>query len=163
KALQGTTQNDILKEYLSRGTYVFPPAPSMRLTKDVVVFTTRELPRWNPINVCSYHLQEAGATPVQELAIALAIAIAVLDRVKARARARRAAAGVERGARPAAAVRPAMVAAHAADPRLRDRPAGIWRHLRRLGRSRKDRRAAQARRPCGACPDRRDGRRRDGG
>jgi (2R)-ethylmalonyl-CoA mutase len=83
KALQGTTQNDILKEYLSRGTYVFPPAPSMRLTKDVVVFTTRELPRWNPINVCSYHLQEAGATPVQELAFALAIAIAVLDRVKA--------------------------------------------------------------------------------
>src|ERR1700688_3044533 len=82
-ALQGTTQNDIIKEYLSRGTYVFPPAPSMRLTKDVIVFTTVEMPRWNPINVCSYHLQEAGATPVQELAFALAIAIAVLDRVKA--------------------------------------------------------------------------------
>jgi (2R)-ethylmalonyl-CoA mutase len=81
--LQGTTQNDIIKEYLSRGTYVFPPAPSMRLTKDVILFTTRELPKWNPINVCSYHLQEAGATPVQELAFALATATAVLDMVKA--------------------------------------------------------------------------------
>src|ERR1700758_4424800 len=60
KGLQGTTQNDIIKEYLSRGTYVFPPAPSMRLTKDVIVFTTAEMPKWNPINVCSYHLQEAG-------------------------------------------------------------------------------------------------------
>jgi (2R)-ethylmalonyl-CoA mutase len=83
RALQGTTQNDIIKEYLSRGTYVFPPAPSMRLTKDVIVFTTAELPKWNPMNVCSYHLQEAGATPVQELAFALATAIAVLDTVKA--------------------------------------------------------------------------------
>src|SRR5258707_5647013 len=82
-ALQGTTQNDIIKEYLSRGTYVFPPAPSMRLTKDVILFTTREMPKWNPINVCSYHLQEAGATPVQELAFALATAIAVLDTVQA--------------------------------------------------------------------------------
>src|ERR1700694_4424595 len=82
-ALQGTTQNDIIKEYLSRGTYVFPPGPSMRLTKDMIVFTTTQMPKWNPINVCSYHLQEAGATPVQELAFALAIAIAVLDRVKA--------------------------------------------------------------------------------
>ena len=81
--LQGTTQNDIIKEYLSRGTYVFPPAPSMRLTKDVILFTTREMPKWNPMNVCSYHLQEAGATPVQELAFALATAIAVLDTVKA--------------------------------------------------------------------------------
>jgi (2R)-ethylmalonyl-CoA mutase len=81
--LQGTTQNDIIKEYLSRGTYVFPPAPSMRLTKDVIVFTTKEMPKWNPMNVCSYHLQEAGATPVQELAFALATAIAVLDAVKA--------------------------------------------------------------------------------
>ncbi|HYY36791.1 MAG TPA: protein meaA [Xanthobacteraceae bacterium] len=80
--LQGTTQNDIIKEYLSRGTYVFPPAPSMRLTKDVILFTTREMPKWNPINVCSYHLQEAGATPVQELAFALATAIAVLDTVE---------------------------------------------------------------------------------
>jgi len=81
--LQGTTQNDIVKEYLSRGTYVFPPAPSMRLTKDVILFTTKEMPKWNPMNVCSYHLQEAGATPVQELAYALATAIAVLDTVKA--------------------------------------------------------------------------------
>src|SRR5438105_918427 len=83
RALQGTTQNDIIKEYLSRGTYVFPPEPSMRLTKDVILFTTKELPKWNPINVCSYHLQEAGATPVQELAFALATATAVLDMVKA--------------------------------------------------------------------------------
>src|SRR5271166_1884714 len=82
-ALQGTVQNDIIKEYLSRGTYVFPPAPSMRLTRDVIVFTTREIPRWNPMNVCSYHLQEAGATPTQELAFALATAIAVLDAVRA--------------------------------------------------------------------------------
>src|SRR5436305_1139303 len=81
--LQGTTQNDVIKEYLSRGNYVFPPAPSMRLTKDVILFTTREMPKWNPINVCSYHLQEAGATPVQELAFALATAIAVLDTVQA--------------------------------------------------------------------------------
>ena len=72
-----------MKEYLSRGTYVFPPAPSMRLIKDTIVFTTAELPKWNPMNVCSYHLQEAGATPVQELAFALATAIAVLDTVKA--------------------------------------------------------------------------------
>src|SRR5438105_6413666 len=81
--LQGTTQNDIVKEYLSRGTYVFPPAPSMRLIKDTILFTTAELPKWNPMNVCSYHLQEAGATPVQELAYALATAIAVLDTMKA--------------------------------------------------------------------------------
>ncbi len=81
-ALQGTTQNDIIKEYLSRGTYVFPPAPSLRLTKDVILFTTKEVPKWNPMNVCSYHLQEAGATPVQELSYALAIAIAVLDTVR---------------------------------------------------------------------------------
>jgi (2R)-ethylmalonyl-CoA mutase len=80
--LQGTTQNDIIKEYLSRGTYVFPPAPSLRLTKDVILFTTKEVPKWNPMNVCSYHLQEAGATPVQELSYALAIAIAVLDTVR---------------------------------------------------------------------------------
>ena len=82
-ALTGTIQNDIIKEYLSRGTYVFPPAPSMRLIKDVAIFTTSELPKWNPMNICSYHLQEAGATPVQELAFALATAIAVLDTVKA--------------------------------------------------------------------------------
>src|SRR5215218_5753826 len=82
KALQGTTQNDIVKEYLSRGTYVFPPAPSMRLIKDTILFTTAELPKWNPMNVCSYHLQEAGATPVQELAYALATATAVLDAMR---------------------------------------------------------------------------------
>ncbi len=81
--LSGTTQNDILKEYLSRGTYIFPPQASMRLTTDVIAFAYRELPKWNPINVCSYHLQEAGATPVQELAFALANAVAVLDAVKA--------------------------------------------------------------------------------
>ncbi|HXX08794.1 MAG TPA: protein meaA [Pseudolabrys sp.] len=83
RSLQGTIQNDIIKEYLSRGTYVFPPAPSMRLIKDVILFTTKEIPKWNPINVCSYHLQEAGATPIQELAFALATAIAVLDTVRA--------------------------------------------------------------------------------
>jgi (2R)-ethylmalonyl-CoA mutase len=82
-SLTGTIQNDIIKEYLSRGTYVFPPKPSLRLIKDIAIFTTSELPKWNPMNICSYHLQEAGATPVQELAFALATAIAVLDTVKA--------------------------------------------------------------------------------
>jgi (2R)-ethylmalonyl-CoA mutase len=82
--LQGTTQNDIIKEYLSRGTYAFPPEPSMRLIADTVAFTVNEVPRWNPINVCSYHLQEAGATPVQEIAYALSTAIAVLDETKKR-------------------------------------------------------------------------------
>ena len=82
-ALTGTIQNDIIKEYLSRGTYVFPPAPSMRLIKDVAIFTISELPKWNPMNICSYHLQEAGATPAQELAYALATAVAILDGVKA--------------------------------------------------------------------------------
>ena len=81
--LTGTIQNDIIKEYLSRGTYVFPPEPSLRLIKDTIVFSTRHVPKWNPTNVCSYHLQEAGATPVQELAFALATGIAVLDTVKA--------------------------------------------------------------------------------
>ena len=81
--LTGTIQNDIIKEYLSRGTYVFPPAPSLRLIKDTIVFSCREAPKWNPTNVCSYHLQEAGATPVQELAFALATAQAVLDTVRA--------------------------------------------------------------------------------
>ena len=81
--LAGTVQNDIIKEYLSRGTYVFPPEPSLRLIKDVVVYTCTNIPKWNPTNVCSYHLQEAGATPVQELSYALATAIAVLDTVKA--------------------------------------------------------------------------------
>jgi (2R)-ethylmalonyl-CoA mutase len=83
-ALAGTTQNDIIKEFLARGTYAFPPGPSMRLIADMVAFTVNEIPKWNPINVCSYHLQEAGATPVQEVAYALSTAIAVLDEVKAR-------------------------------------------------------------------------------
>lgn len=83
RQLQGTIQNDIIKEYLSRGTYIFPPAPSMRLTSDIIAYTYKEVPKWNPINVCSYHLQEAGATPVQELAFSLATAMAVLDAVKA--------------------------------------------------------------------------------
>ncbi len=82
--LSGTTQNDIIKEYLSRGTYAFPPEPSMRLIADMVAFTVNEIPKWNPINICSYHLQEAGATPVQEIAYALSTGIAVLDEVKAR-------------------------------------------------------------------------------
>jgi ethylmalonyl-CoA mutase len=81
--LTGTVQNDIIKEYLSRGTYVFPPEPSLRLITDIISYTYREIPKWNPTNVCSYHLQEAGATPVQELAFALATAQEVLDRVKA--------------------------------------------------------------------------------
>jgi ethylmalonyl-CoA mutase len=80
--LQGTTQNDIIKEYLARGSYVFPPGPSLRLTTDLILFCARETPKWNPMNVCSYHLQEAGATPVQELSYALATAIAILDRVR---------------------------------------------------------------------------------
>ena len=83
RKLQGTTQNDIIKEYLSRGTYVFPPKPSMRLISDMVAWCYVETPKWNPVNVCSYHLQEAGATPEQELAFALATACAVLDAVKA--------------------------------------------------------------------------------
>ncbi len=80
--LAGTTQNDIVKEYLSRGTYIFPPGPSLRLTVDTIAYTVRQAPKWNPINVCSYHLQEAGATPVQEIAYALATAIGVLDGVR---------------------------------------------------------------------------------
>ena len=84
--LQGTTQNDIIKEYLSRGTYAFPPAPSLRLIADTVAYTVEHVPRWNPVNVCSYHLQEAGATPVQEIAYAMATAIAVLDEVRPRVR-----------------------------------------------------------------------------
>ncbi|MET7388666.1 protein meaA [Streptomyces sp. NPDC005529] len=79
--LQGTTQNDIVKEYLSRGTHVFPPVPSLRLTTDMITYTVNHIPKWNPINICSYHLQEAGATPVQEIAYAMSTAIAVLDAV----------------------------------------------------------------------------------
>ncbi len=225
-ALQGTTQNDIVKEYLSRGTYAFPPAPSLRLTTDVIAYTVTHVPKWNPINICSYHLQEAGATPVQEIAYAMATAIAVLDAVRdsgqvpperfgdvvarisffvnagvrfieemckmramscasgtrspatgtgsptrsqrrfrygvqvnslglteaqpennvarivlemlardpveGRPRAGRAAAGLERGARAASALGPAMVASHAAGAGVRERPAGVRRHLRRV-------------------------------
>ncbi len=80
--LTGTTQNDIVKEYLARGTYVFPPGPSMRLTTDLITYTVTRMPKWNPINVCSYHLQEAGATPVQEIAFAMCTAICVLDAVR---------------------------------------------------------------------------------
>lgn len=80
--LQGTTQNDIIKEYLSRGTYVFPPGPSLRLITDMVAYTVNTIPKWNPINICSYHLQEAGATPVQEIAYSMSTAIAVLDAVR---------------------------------------------------------------------------------
>jgi len=83
RALQGTTQNDIIKEYLSRGTYIFPPGPSLRLITDMVAYTVTAMPQWNPINVCSYHLQEAGATTVQEIAFSLSTAIAVLDAVRA--------------------------------------------------------------------------------
>ncbi len=82
--LAGTTQNDILKEYLSRGTYIFPPGPSVRLTTDLIAYTVTTMPRWNPVNVCSYHLQEAGATPVQEIAYALGTAITLLDAVRER-------------------------------------------------------------------------------
>jgi (2R)-ethylmalonyl-CoA mutase len=82
--LQGTTQNDIIKEFLARGTYAFPPAPSMRLIADMVAYTVEHVPKWNPINICSYHLQEAGATPVQEIAYAISNAIAVLDAVRER-------------------------------------------------------------------------------
>ena len=227
--LAGTTQNDIIKEYLSRGTYVFPPEHSLRLISDVIAYTVHEIPKWNPINICSYHLQEAGATPTQELAYALCTAIAVLDAVKAsgqvaeedfekvvgrisffvnagvrfieetckmrafvaavgrdhpralrrhrpedaplplrrpgqlaradrgaageqrpahragdarrhavqeRARPRRTAARVERGARPAPPLGPAVVAAAAAGAGLRVRPARVRGHLRRLGRDR---------------------------
>ncbi len=80
--LQGTTQNDVLKEYLSRGTYIFPPGPSVRLTTDLITYTVQHIPKWNPTNICSYHLQEAGATPTQELAYALSSAIAILDAVR---------------------------------------------------------------------------------
>ncbi|WP_447041209.1 methylmalonyl-CoA mutase family protein [Streptomyces sp. DSM 118878] len=82
RELQGTTQNDIVKEYLSRGTHVFPPVPSLRLTTDLITYTVAHIPKWNPINICSYHLQEAGATPVQEIAYAMSTAIAVLDAVR---------------------------------------------------------------------------------
>src|ERR1700743_3485910 len=82
-SLTGTTQNDIIKEYLARGTYIFPPRPALRLTSDVIAFTSTEMPRWNPVNLCPYHLQEAGAEPVEEAAFALAAAIEVLDGCRA--------------------------------------------------------------------------------
>jgi (2R)-ethylmalonyl-CoA mutase len=82
--LQGTTQNDIIKEFLARGTYAFPPGPSMRLIADMIAYTVEHVPKWNPINICSYHLQEAGATPVQEIAYAMSNAIAVLDAARER-------------------------------------------------------------------------------
>ena len=85
RELRGTTQNDILKEFLARGTYIFPPEPSLRLTADTIEYTVEHIPKWNPVNICSYHLQEAGATPVQEIAFSLANAFAVLDRVRSRA------------------------------------------------------------------------------
>ena len=81
-ALRGTTQNDILKEYLSRGTYIFPPVPSRRLIVDMVAWCANNAPKWNPMNVCSYHLQEVGATPVQEIAFSLANAVGILDAVR---------------------------------------------------------------------------------
>ena len=84
EALQGTTQNDIIKEFLARGTYAFPPAASMRLIADMIAYTVEHVPKWNPINICSYHLQEAGATPVQEIAYAMSNAIAVLDAARER-------------------------------------------------------------------------------
>jgi ethylmalonyl-CoA mutase len=87
EALQGTTQNDIIKEFLARGTYAFPPAPSMRLIADMIAYTVEHIPKWNPINICSYHLQEAGATPVQEIAYAMSNAIAVLDAARERVQA----------------------------------------------------------------------------
>src|SRR5207247_1569213 len=82
--LRGTTEHDMLKQVLARGTYIFPPEPSLRLTADTIEYTVEHLPKWNPVNICSYHLQEAGATPVQELAFTLANAFAVLDRVRRR-------------------------------------------------------------------------------
>src|SRR5215212_9032814 len=84
QVLQGTTQNDIIKEYLSRGTYAFPPAPSLRLIADMVAYTVEHVPKFNPVNICSYHLQEAGAKPTQEIAYAMSTAIAVLDEVRPR-------------------------------------------------------------------------------
>ncbi len=158
ETLTGTTQNDIIKEYLSRGTYVFPPAPSMRLTKDAILFTCRDMPKWNPINVCSYHLQEAGATPVQELAFALANAIAVLDTVRRLGRGR--AGGFRHRGRPDLVLRECRPALHhraLQDARFRgalgrDYARALWRRrseaaavsLRRAGEfARPDRAAAR--------------------
>src|SRR5436190_212455 len=132
-ALQGTTQNDIIKEFLARGTYAFPPGPSMRLIADMVAYTVEHVPKWNPINICSYHLQEAGATPVQEIAYAMSNAMAVLDAVQERVA--QALMGKVFGRISFfvnAGVRSAMVAAHPAGARLRDRHPRVPRHLRGL-------------------------------
>ena len=133
--LQGTVQNDIIKEYLSRGTYIFPPEPSLKLTADVIAFAYREVPKWNPTNVCSYHLQEAGATPEQELAFALATAIAVLDRVKIRSGAGGGSAAGGRAHQLLRQCRPALHHRAVQDARLR-RAVGRdhARALRRRGR-----------------------------
>ena len=254
RSLQGTTQNDIIKEFLSRGTYAFPPEPSMRLIADMIAFSVDEVPRWNPINICSYHLQEAGATPVQEIAYALSTAQAVLDRVRERvhdetfprvfgrisffvnagirfveehaklramgqlweemgrerygvddekllrfrygvqvnslgldgvpareqhhpdrargpgrddgprcAGAGAPAARLERGTGAAATVGPAVVAADPADPRLRDRPARVPRHLRGLEGDGRARGRAGGGRARGDGRGGRAGRRRGGG
>ena len=132
-ALTGTTQNDIIKEYLSRGTYAFPPGPSMRLIADTVAFTVNEIPSWNPTNVCSYHLQEAGATPVQEIAYAMSTAIAVLDEVKAPRPGRRG--GLPEGLRPDLVLRqrrrPLRRGAREAARDVRDLGADRARALRR--------------------------------
>ena len=127
RALQGTTQNDIIKEFLARGTYAFPPGPSMRLIADMVAYTVEHVPKWNPINICSYHLQEAGATPVQEIAYAMTNAIAVLDAV-ARARAARTA-----WARSSAASRSSSTPACASSRSTRScaRWAILWEELGR--------------------------------
>ncbi len=134
--LKGTTQNDIIKEYLSRGTYAFPPEPSMRLIADMVAFTVNEVPSWNPTNICSYHLQEAGATPVQEIAYALSTGIAVLDEVKARGQV--AEEDFPQGLRPHLLLRQRRHPADRGDrqaardgPALeRDRPRALRRHRR---------------------------------
>ena len=144
--LQGTTQNDIIKEYLSRGTYVFPPAPSMRLTKDVILFTTTEMPKWNPMNVCSYHLQEAGATPVQELAFALATGIGVLDAVKAVGPVR--AGAIRRRRRPHLVLRQCRAAVHHRNLQVARLHRTLGRdHARALRRHRCQAAAVPLRRP----------------
>ncbi len=154
--LTGTIQNDIIKEYLSRGTYVFPPEPSLRLIKDTIVFSYKEVPKWNPTNVCSYHLQEAGATPVQELAYALATAIAVLDMVKASGEVPADQFGTVVGSRVVLRQRrPALRHRNLQDARLqravgRDHPRALRRHqsegphvpLRRAGEQPRPHRAA---------------------
>ena len=144
--LAGTTQNDIIKEYLSRGTYVFPPEHSLRLIGDVIAYTVHEIPKWNPINICSYHLQEAGATPRQELAYALCTAIAVLDTVKASGQVVRG--GLRRGRRPDLVLRQRRRPVRRGD--LQDagvRPAVGRDHPRALRRHRREDAPVPLRRP----------------